>query len=159
MKYDELAILKTGAYFGEAALIENKSRMASIRCLEDSHFAILSKEDFNRALGAIEKRKYNERIQFLQSLPFFDKLTKNSVGKLSYQFIDVPTIKGQVLYKEGDPSEYVYLVKEGLFEVTRTLTFKEDPSEKTKKIFVNPMKANRVSGCSQLSNIKRLKST
>ncbi len=93
-KYDELAFLKTGDYFGEVSLIENKTRMASIRCVEDCHFAILSKDDFNRALGAIEKRKYNERIQFLQSLPYFDKLTKNSVGKLSYQFIDMPTIKG-----------------------------------------------------------------
>jgi CRP-like cAMP-binding protein len=89
-----MSVLKTGDYFGEVSLIENKKRMASIRCLEDCHFAILSKEDFNRALGAIEKRKYNERIQFLQSLPYFDKLTKTSVGKLSYQFVDMSTIKG-----------------------------------------------------------------
>lgn len=61
-KYDVMTTLKTGAYFGEVSLIENKRRMASIRCIEDCHFAILSKEDFNRALGAIEKRKYNERI-------------------------------------------------------------------------------------------------
>ncbi len=132
--------------------------MASIRCLEDTHFAILSKVDFNRALGAIEKRKYNERIQFLQSLPYFDKLTKNSVGKLSFQFVDMPTIKGQVLYKEGDSTDYVYLVKEGQYEVTRTLTFNEDAGERTKRIFVNPMRANKVSGCSQLSNVKRIKS-
>lgn len=63
-KYDELAELRGGEFFGQVALIENKARMASIKCLEDCHFAILSKEDFNRALGAIEKRKYNERIQF-----------------------------------------------------------------------------------------------
>jgi hypothetical protein len=30
--------------------------------MEECHFAILSKEDFNNALGAIEKKKYNERI-------------------------------------------------------------------------------------------------
>lgn len=93
-KYDVITTLKTGAYFGEVSLIENKRRMASIRCIEDCNFAILSKEDFNRALGAIEKRKYNERIQFLQSLPYFDKITKTSVGKLSYQFVDMHTIKG-----------------------------------------------------------------
>jgi CRP-like cAMP-binding protein len=49
--------------------------------------------------------------------------------------VDVPTIKGQVLYREGDPAEYVYLVKEGQFEVTRTMTFSEDKHEVTKKIF------------------------
>ena len=41
--------------------------------------------------------------------------------------------------------------------MTRTLTFTEDLGERTKKIFVNPMRANKVSGCSQLSNLKKLK--
>ena len=79
--------MNAGDFFGEISLIENRPRMASIRCLHDCHFAILSKDDFNRALGAIERRIYHERILFLQSLPYFDKLTKNSVGKLSLQFV------------------------------------------------------------------------
>jgi hypothetical protein len=37
------------------------------------------------------------------------------------------------------------------------MTFTENLGERTKKIFVNPMKANKVSGCSQLSNLKKLK--
>jgi hypothetical protein len=49
------------------------------------------------------------------------------------------------------------LVKEGQFEVTRTLTFSDDANEKTKKIFGNPLRANKVSGTSQLSKIKHLK--
>jgi hypothetical protein len=51
------------------------------------------------------------------------------------------TLKGQTLYKEGEAADYVYLVKEGLYEVTRTMTYNEDLSEKTKKIFTNPMRA------------------
>lgn len=39
------------------------------------------------------------------------------------------------------------------------LSFSEDAEEKTKKIFVNPMKANKLSGCSQHSNLKKLKQT
>ncbi len=101
----------------------------------------MSKDDFNRALGAIEKSKHNERVQFLQSLPYFDKITKNSVGKISFQFEDIQTLKGQTLYKEGEKTEYVYLVKEGQYEVTRQITFAEDLGEKTKQIFSNPMRA------------------
>jgi CRP-like cAMP-binding protein len=85
--------------------------MASIRTLEDTHFAVLSREDFERSLGQIERKKLNEKIAFLRSLPFFQLLTKTSLSKLTYQFRDIPTIKGQVLYKEGDPADYVYLVK------------------------------------------------
>lgn len=121
-----MAVLNSGETFGSSSIIVNEPRKASIRCLEDCHFAILSKNDFNRALGAIERRKYNERIIFLQSLPYFSKLTKTSLGKISFQFVDRPIIKGQVLYKEGEDAEYVYLVKEGQFEVTRMISFADD---------------------------------
>lgn len=45
--------------------------MASIRCLTETQFAVLSKKDFNKVLGVIEKKKYNEKVQFLRSLPYF----------------------------------------------------------------------------------------
>jgi CRP-like cAMP-binding protein len=55
----------------------------------------------------------NEKIQFLRSLPFFSQLTKTSVSKLTYQFKDINTIKNQVLYKEGDPADLIYIIKNG----------------------------------------------
>jgi len=36
--------------------------MASIRCLEETHFAVLSRDDFSLVLGQIEKKKLNEKI-------------------------------------------------------------------------------------------------
>ena len=55
-KYIELATLDNGKSFGDLALIGSKPRMASIRCLEDTHFAVLSKQDYNSCLGQIEKK-------------------------------------------------------------------------------------------------------
>jgi CRP-like cAMP-binding protein len=46
------------------------------------------------------------------------------LSKLTYQFKDIPTIKGQILYREGEPADYVYIVKSGQFEVTKTLVQK-----------------------------------
>ncbi len=46
-KYIEIATLIAGKSFGDLALIGSKSRMASIRCIEDTHFAVLSKQDYN----------------------------------------------------------------------------------------------------------------
>ena len=34
----------------------------------------------------------------------------------------------QTLYKEGDPADFVYIVKNGQFEVVKTLTLMEDKS-------------------------------
>lgn len=83
-RYIEVAQLETGKTFGELALIEQKPRMASIRCLEETYFASLNKKDFNKVLGAIEKKKYLEKVNFLKSLPYFSQLTKTSLGKLTY---------------------------------------------------------------------------
>lgn len=54
---------------------------------------MLSKHDFNIVLGQIEKKKLNEKIMFLRSIPFFSQLTKTSVSKLTYQFKEVLMIK------------------------------------------------------------------
>jgi CRP-like cAMP-binding protein len=64
--------LNSGVSFGELALIESKPRMASIRCLMDTHFAILNKKDFNKVLGTIEKKLYLDKVSFLKNLPFFN---------------------------------------------------------------------------------------
>jgi hypothetical protein len=58
--------------------------MASIRCLKETHLAVLSKKDFNKVLGVIERKKYAEKVHFLKSLPYFSTLTKTSLGKLTY---------------------------------------------------------------------------
>ena len=62
LKYRQLSELNSEDYFGEVSLIDKVSRQWSVRCMEECHFAILSKEDFNNALGAIERKKYNEKI-------------------------------------------------------------------------------------------------
>eukprot|EP00347_Sterkiella_histriomuscorum_P008621 403344394 len=156
LRYIEISQLQTGQSFGDLALIEQKPRMASIRCLTETHFAVLSKKDFNKVLGVIEKKKYNEKVQFLRSLPFFSQLTKTSLGKLTYQFTDISTIRNQVLYKEGDSADYVYIVKGGQFEVIKTLHLAEDKSQQTKQIFANPMRANKVGQSQSLNHTRRV---
>ena len=41
--FKEVAVLSEGAAFGELALIYDKPRMATIKCVERSHFIVLSK--------------------------------------------------------------------------------------------------------------------
>jgi len=53
-----VAKLNDGSAFGELALLESKPRMATIRCLKNCHFMVLTKNDYNRVIGAIEKRAY-----------------------------------------------------------------------------------------------------
>ncbi len=51
--------------------MEQKPRAATIRCTENSHFMVLSKADYNRVIGKIEKRVLHEKINFLRNIPVF----------------------------------------------------------------------------------------
>ena len=50
----ECRVLQTGDSFGEIALIENRLRTASVKCKEDSHFAVLDKSNFRKILRNID---------------------------------------------------------------------------------------------------------
>ena len=52
--YNDVAHLRPGASFGELALIKNKPRAATIRCLKHCEFAVIARSDFKRVLGSIE---------------------------------------------------------------------------------------------------------
>ncbi|CDW89498.1 UNKNOWN [Stylonychia lemnae] len=153
----EISQLQSGSCFGELALIEQKPRMASIRCVQNTHFAVISKVDYIKVLGIIERKKYNEKIQFLRSLPYFNQLTKTSLGKLTYQFTDIKTIKNQVLYREGEPADYVYIVKDGQFEVTRKEKIRENYQENAKQILENPLRSMKVNNTKGLITSKAMK--
>lgn len=79
--------------------------------MTNSHFMVLSKNDYNRVIGKIERRTYNDKINFLRNIPVFSLLTRTSLGKMTYYFETKNCIRDAILYKEGDPAEYVYIVK------------------------------------------------
>lgn len=67
----EVARLKNGMSFGELALLKDMPRSASIQCTQDTHFAILEKEDYLRILGKVETKKLDSLIDFLAQIPIF----------------------------------------------------------------------------------------
>jgi CRP-like cAMP-binding protein len=72
----EAVQLKAGKSFGELALIKNKPRAATIKCLEDCHFAVMSQADYNKVLNKIEQKNMTRIVEFLHELPFFKVWTR-----------------------------------------------------------------------------------
>lgn len=86
VEYNQVAVLSGGKSFGELALIKNKPRAATIRCLTNCHFAVVDRYDYKKVLGKIEQKRMNHMIDYLISLPYFKHWTRHAVAKLQYFF-------------------------------------------------------------------------
>ena len=78
----EVKQIFAGQGFGELALISHKPRMATIKCLEDSEFAVMSKKDYLKILAKIDEKSKEELIQFFQNTPYFSHWSRAMVLKL-----------------------------------------------------------------------------
>ena len=58
----EVKQIYSGQGFGELALISHKPRMATIKSLEDSEFAVMSKKDYLKILAKIDEKSKEELI-------------------------------------------------------------------------------------------------
>ena len=105
-QYEDLQELKTmsfffqvvqlsmGKSFGELALINNKPRAATIKCLTDCHFAVISKNVYERLLKKIEVKNQNKLVDFFQHLPFFQGWSRTALAKLKYIFYQKDLLQG-----------------------------------------------------------------
>lgn len=119
-----------GMAFGELALIKDQPRAASIQCEVDTHFAVLSKDDYLNIIGKIESRKLELFIEFLHDIPTFSSWTKKKLELLTYHLVKVPYKRKQIVFSINSPPEYVYIVQEGEFELAKTLTTKKMNNKK-----------------------------
>ena len=136
----QLAVLGPGCSFGVQGLLTNKPRLATIKCLQKCHFLVLSKAAYFRSLEAIEKRKLKEKIDFVKQLPLFNRLTRTYLNKFTASFQSLHCFKDKFLYKEGDPAKAVYIVKEGVFQVSKRAKVTEKDQEKQMtQVLVDPL--------------------
>ena len=98
-------------------------RAATIKCLCECHCATMTKKDYNKVLARLEARKLKKLIDFYKSIPFLAKNSKTYLQKLHYNFEQRTFIRNQIIYSEGEPSDYVYLVQSGEFEVNKKIKY------------------------------------
>ena len=62
----------------------------------------------------------DEKTIFLKSVPYFSKWTKMAVDKFTYFFTERSFIRNQYVFREGQKAEYIFIVKQGEFELTKS---------------------------------------
>ncbi|KAL4438362.1 hypothetical protein ABPG74_009785 [Tetrahymena malaccensis] len=118
-QFDIVRELEAGDAFGEIALMNNARRTASIICKEETTFAVLSKQSYDKILSQYHQAEQEKNISFLRELTIFNQLGKSKLDAL-YRLMEKQELKrNQIVYSEGDPAKYVYFIKEGEIQVSQ----------------------------------------
>lgn len=108
-------ITEQGDFFGEGALLNRQGRRnATIRCITPVHAIEISREYFEKYLSGGSETEL--------SLKEKDRMRRRSRAKsilsLQRNLKEKTLTKGEILYAQGEPGENLYLVQEGVIDVT-----------------------------------------
>lgn len=93
----------------------------------------MERSDYEKTLSRIENRNINKVIDFFKGLPYFANYGRAALGKLRFYFARIKYKRKHVIFKEGDPSEYVYIVINGDFELEKKVRHVENKELNYKK--------------------------
>lgn len=121
-----LADLGSGDFFGEFGYFANSIRQATVTAAEQTTLLEVSREDMDRLVQEFPRVKevmlkfYKERVldNLLALSPLFREIGQTERMKLIQKFEHREMDPGEVIVKEGDPGESMYLIKSGRVEVT-----------------------------------------
>eukprot|EP01017_Pseudomicrothorax_dubius_P048942 TRINITY_DN9015_c0_g1_i1.p1 TRINITY_DN9015_c0_g1~~TRINITY_DN9015_c0_g1_i1.p1 ORF type:complete len:617 (+),score=78.01 TRINITY_DN9015_c0_g1_i1:73-1923(+) len=118
----EARILSSGDSFGELALLYNKPRTATIKCVTDCHFATLDKIAYRSLLKRKHEKDLKTRLEFVSTAKIFQGYNYSLLRRL---FLNSEPVKktrmNQYLYQEGQEPLCFYVVKKGEFKVVKNV--------------------------------------
>lgn len=118
--YHNIISLKTGDKFGDLALTSSsQKRTATIITDIDSHFGILEKISFEKCLKDVSDRAKRWNMNFILSQKVFSSINPNIFQRNYFNnFVNKKLNRGDILIKEGQEADKIFVIKDGHFEVT-----------------------------------------
>ena len=113
--FKEATKLTPGQTFGELAMFREETRKARAFCISECYFAILDKQDFKMVLNQIEMRRQEDKIKFIHKLPYMIYQNRSQIKKLADFFSHTNFKRNKVVFTQGEPALYFYVVFQGEF--------------------------------------------
>ena len=112
---EELFTAGAGYCFGEWALIYNQPRAASVYTLEDCVFFILEEKNFKKSFlkSLINSESRKKKFVIENLFPF--NILKERQSSLYKNIVPINIERNQVVFKEGDKSDTIFLIYLGTF--------------------------------------------
>ena len=115
--FKKIKTLSKGRSFGELALQRRCTRTANVKTETDCEFAYITKEGFKESIMTIAEELEQSRINFLKALPIFSDFSRARVQHLLWEMARVKYTHTEVVFAEGEPVKYIFIVTKGVFEL------------------------------------------
>ncbi|XP_046393783.1 cGMP-dependent protein kinase, isozyme 1 isoform X2 [Ischnura elegans] len=122
--------LGPGKAFGELAILYNCTRTASIRVLSDAKVWVLDRRVFQRIMMRTGLQRMEDSVQFLHSVPLFQKLADEILAKVADALELEFYPPGACIVRQGARGDTFYIISGGSVKVTR----KESPDGKDEEV-------------------------
>ncbi|XP_071449257.1 cGMP-dependent protein kinase, isozyme 1 isoform X2 [Hetaerina americana] len=122
--------LGAGKAFGELAILYNCTRTASIRVLSDAKVWVLDRRVFQRIMMRTGLQRMEDSVQFLHSVPLFQKLADEILAKVADALELEFYPPGACIVRQGARGDTFYIISGGSVKVTR----KESPDGKEEEV-------------------------
>eukprot|EP00930_Biecheleria_cincta_P001342 TRINITY_DN102475_c0_g1_i1.p1 TRINITY_DN102475_c0_g1~~TRINITY_DN102475_c0_g1_i1.p1 ORF type:complete len:870 (+),score=127.50 TRINITY_DN102475_c0_g1_i1:217-2826(+) len=129
----QVVALGPGAIFGELALQNDKTRSATIQCLEECKFLVVTRGGYRKILRQLteENRAVFKAVDCLKKVTFFQQIEAQTAGivnklALGVTLEDIPA--GQIIFRQQDPPGNCYVLQSGEVDV-HIVPKEEVPSE------------------------------
>ena len=115
---EPLATLTRGQYFGELALLRKDKRAATVTCASArAKVGYMTKSSFEKKIGNLEVLRKTWQLDTLSKVSIFSKLSTNEIKALADDLTDVSFGADQVIIRQGDKGDAMYILESGEVEV------------------------------------------
>ena len=124
--YYHVINLKEGNTFGDIALSGNFKRTATIICNEDCIFGTLTKKTYDNCIKVTFEKIRLSNINFLINCDLFRGVKYEIFLKKYYNYFKIIHLKqGNLLFKQNDKRDEIYIIKNGLVEINIKSSYKD----------------------------------
>ena len=112
-----IRVVKKNEIFGDSSLIYNTNRDYTIITLEECFMWTIEKRNFKKILDYIKHITYDDTNKSVDNLPLFQAINMGEKAKIIKDFYRETHIPGKPIYRKGEISKCIYIVKDGTIEL------------------------------------------
>ncbi|XP_050394636.1 cGMP-dependent protein kinase 1 isoform X2 [Patella vulgata] len=122
----KLCTMSPGKVFGELAILYNCTRTATVKALQACKLWAVDRPCFQSIMMRTGLLRHSEHLEFLRSVPTFDGLPEETLGKIADVLEEAHYNNGEYIIRQGARGDTFYIIAKGKVRVTKRSSKSQD---------------------------------